>query len=154
MAVEPSGKPHTARNCCSNWLVTQASTVRCPELCGRGANSLIKQLSVAGYEKLDAQHAHYPEPFQHAAGYLYRLVCNIGQYSRRRDGNIQNMPAVLVLDGAIVDELAVLAARRHYRNFALEIDECFEHCFLTPDGVPGLVANSSRDRIRNWPFPS
>src|SRR5690606_33836754 len=37
----PRGKPHTARNCCSNWLVTQASKVKCPELCGRGASSLI-----------------------------------------------------------------------------------------------------------------
>ena len=41
IAVDPRGSPHTARNCCSNWLVTQASTVKWPELCGRGASSLI-----------------------------------------------------------------------------------------------------------------
>ena len=29
-----------ARTCCSNWLVTAASNVRWPELCGRGASSL------------------------------------------------------------------------------------------------------------------
>jgi VIT1/CCC1 family predicted Fe2+/Mn2+ transporter len=39
--VAPSGRPHTARSCCSNWLVTHASNVRWPELCGRGASSLI-----------------------------------------------------------------------------------------------------------------
>ena len=48
------------------------------------------------------------------------------------------MPAVLILDGAVVHELAVLAARRHHRNLALEIDERFEHRFLTPDRAPGL----------------
>lgn len=31
-AVLPSGKPQTARSCCSNWLVVQASMVRWPEL--------------------------------------------------------------------------------------------------------------------------
>ena len=39
-SVEPSGSPQTARTCCSNWLTTQASSVQCPELCGRGAISL------------------------------------------------------------------------------------------------------------------
>ncbi len=39
-AVVPSGSPQTARSCCSNWQVTWASMVRCPELCGRGASSL------------------------------------------------------------------------------------------------------------------
>ena len=37
--LAPSGSPHTARTCCSNWLVVNASIVRCPELCGRGAIS-------------------------------------------------------------------------------------------------------------------
>ena len=37
--VETHGRPHTARSCCSNWLVTHASMVRCPELWGRGAIS-------------------------------------------------------------------------------------------------------------------
>jgi hypothetical protein len=40
--VEPSGRPHTARTCCSNWLVSQASIVRWPELCVRGAISLTR----------------------------------------------------------------------------------------------------------------
>ena len=39
--VLPSGKLQTALTCCSNWLVSHASIVRCPELCGRGATSLI-----------------------------------------------------------------------------------------------------------------
>ena len=38
--VSPSARPHTARTCCSNWLVTHASSVQWPLLCGRGASSL------------------------------------------------------------------------------------------------------------------
>ena len=44
-SVEPSGRPQTARNCCSNCEVTHASKVRCPELCGRGAISLMISFS-------------------------------------------------------------------------------------------------------------
>ena len=42
--VAPNGSPQTARTCCSNWLVTQPSIVQCPELCGRGASSLMINL--------------------------------------------------------------------------------------------------------------
>ena len=35
-----SGRPATARTCCSNWPSRQASIVQWPELCGRGAISL------------------------------------------------------------------------------------------------------------------
>ncbi|MCY1534642.1 hypothetical protein D9M68_700200 [compost metagenome] len=38
--VLPSGRRAMARTCCSNWLVSHASMVMCPELCGRGAISL------------------------------------------------------------------------------------------------------------------
>ena len=31
-SVDPSGRPQTARSCCSNWLVMQASKVKWPEL--------------------------------------------------------------------------------------------------------------------------
>ena len=44
---DPSGRPQMARSCCSNWLVRQASNVRCPELCGRGASSLTSKPAVA-----------------------------------------------------------------------------------------------------------
>ena len=47
----------SARTCCSNWLVTQASNVRWPELCGRGASSLTSSSPSARQEELDAQHA-------------------------------------------------------------------------------------------------
>src|SRR5690242_10338243 len=48
------------------------------------------------------------------------------------------MPAMLVLDCAIVHELTILAASRHHRNLTLEIDECFQNSFLAADRVPGL----------------
>ena len=43
--VEPSGKPATARICCSNCEVTAPSSVQWPELWTRGAISLTTSLS-------------------------------------------------------------------------------------------------------------
>ena len=63
-----------ARSCCSNWLVTQASNVRWPELCGRGASSLTSRRAVARQEQLDAEHADHVEALQDAAGDLHRLA--------------------------------------------------------------------------------
>ncbi|MNV79713.1 hypothetical protein D3C71_1732800 [compost metagenome] len=40
LAVEPSGRPATARRWFSNWLHSLPSMVQCPELCTRGAISL------------------------------------------------------------------------------------------------------------------
>lgn len=40
LAVEPSGRPATARRWFSNWLHSAPSMVQCPELCTRGAISL------------------------------------------------------------------------------------------------------------------
>ena len=57
ISVQPSGRPQTARSCCSNWLVMQASMVRWPELCGRGASSLIRSLPIARQEELHAENA-------------------------------------------------------------------------------------------------
>ena len=37
--MEPRGSPQTARSCCSNWLVSQASKEKWPELWVRGASS-------------------------------------------------------------------------------------------------------------------
>src|SRR5690606_7466622 len=39
-SVDPRPSPATARIACSNWDVAQASRVKWPELCGRGASSL------------------------------------------------------------------------------------------------------------------
>ena len=55
-----------ARSCCSNWLVRQASNVRCPELCGRGASLVDQQPAVARDEELDAQDADVVERVHHA----------------------------------------------------------------------------------------
>ena len=101
ISVEPSGRPQTARNCCSNWLVTQASTVRWPELCGRGASSLIKQRPIVRHEKLDAQHAHHVQLFQDAARQVHGLLRDFRRNARRGDRHVQDMPAVLILDGAV-----------------------------------------------------
>lgn len=43
--TSPNGQPVMARICCSNWHVMAASIVQWPELCGRGAISLISKES-------------------------------------------------------------------------------------------------------------
>ena len=134
----PSGSPHTARNCCSNWLVTQASTVRCPELCGRGASSLISSDS-----SRVTKNSTHSTPTTSSFSRTQRASSTASsshppRHARRRDGHVQDVPAVLILDRAVVHELAVCAARRHHRNLAIEIDEGFEHGLLLADRVPGF----------------
>ena len=73
-SVEPNGKPHTARSCCSNWLVTQASKVRCPELWGRGASSLISSPPSRCKKELDAQQTNDIQFFENGPRYFNRLL--------------------------------------------------------------------------------
>ena len=65
-AVEPSGRPQTARMCCANWLVPQPSMVQWPELWTRGAISLTSSRPSLVTKKLDAEHAHVVERLDHA----------------------------------------------------------------------------------------
>ena len=73
-SVGPSGKPHRARTCCSNWLVTPASIVKCPELCGRGAISLTSSRPSAVKKELDGQDADGAQRLGHGQGQPVRLL--------------------------------------------------------------------------------
>ena len=63
----PAGSPHTARSCCSNWLVTEASKVRWPELCGRGASSLTSSRPSRVRKELHAEDADHVQLLQQRA---------------------------------------------------------------------------------------
>ena len=98
--MEPSGRPHTARNCCSNWLVTQASKVKWPELCGRGASSLTISLPSSGQEQLDREQADDVESLGDAAARARRPRRRDVRLDRRPGliGEVEDVAAVRVLD--------------------------------------------------------
>ena len=97
-SVDPSGRPHTARSCCSNWLVTAASKVRCPELCGRGASSLIRRRPSRVEEQLDAQQPDDVERLEHRS----RDRVGLGRHARRHVGrrrrHVKDVMPMAVLD--------------------------------------------------------
>src|ERR1700674_2603500 len=93
---------------------------------------------VAGDEELDAKHAHDAESIENTVRHFHGLPSYSLRHTGWRDRQIQNVPAVLVLDGAIMHELAVVAAGRHYRDLAVEVDEGFEHRFFPANRVPSF----------------
>ena len=115
ISVEPSGSPQTARNCCSNWLVTLASKVKCPELCGRGASSLMSRRPPGSTKEFDAQHADHAQGFEHRAGDLARFTDHVRRNLRRGDGHIQDVMLVTVFDHAPVGEGSVRILARRLR---------------------------------------
>ena len=81
---------------------------------GRGASSLISSLAVAGDEKFYAEHADDAELIKNRARHFNGAAGNFGRHACRGDGKIQDMAGVLVFDGAVVHELAVVTARGDY----------------------------------------
>ena len=62
-------------------------------------------------EKLDTQHTHHAQLFEHAARQFHGFVRHTRRHASRRDRNIQDVPSVLILDGAVMHERAIAAAR-------------------------------------------
>ena len=80
----PSGKPATARMCCSNCDTEAPSMVQWPELCTRGAISLTStawEAPSSHDEHLDRQHADIAEGFRDGLGDAPRF-----RGDRRRHG--------------------------------------------------------------------
>ena len=125
-STEPSGRPQIARTSCSNWLVTQASIVQWPELCGRGASSLTRISPDLGHEHLDRQHADEVELFGDVARDRLGPHRGLGLDPGRRDRGVEDMVDVLVFDRRVGGPGAVAAARDDDRDLAGEIDKAFE----------------------------
>ena len=98
---EPSGRPQIARTSCSNWLVMQASIVQWPELCGRGASSLTSTSPSWVDEHLDREQADEVELLGDAAGDRLGARRDLGRHRRRRDGGVEDVVDVPVLDRRI-----------------------------------------------------
>src|SRR5437016_14546857 len=94
---------------------------------GPGRKLVDHEPSFARDEELDAQHAHNSQPLENAARHVHGFGRNVRRHASWRDGDVQNVAAMLILDRAVVHELAISAARRHYRYFPIEIDKRFEY---------------------------
>ena len=77
----PRASPHTARTCCSNWLVRDRVERPVPAVVRSGRQLVDEQAAVAD-EQLDGEHADEREPLGDAHGQLGRL----GGRRRRRRG--------------------------------------------------------------------
>ena len=145
-SVEPSGRPQTARSCCSNWLVTEASNVRCPELCGRGASSLTsRRRRASGRTRRTARR---PRRAPRATPAASRTTSRADALAdpRRRHRHVEDVMAVAFSIGPPVDEGAVEAARRDHRDLALEIDEGLEDRRAAPPACCHASAASAGER--------
>ena len=114
-----------------------------------------QQLVLPIDEELDAQHAHDLQPLQDLAGDLHGLAGHSRRDRGRADRQVENMPAVAVLDRAVGDERAIRAAGRDDRDFALEVDERFQDRLAAGEFRLGI--NGSRRPARAifaWPLPS
>ena len=100
--------PATARSCCSNWLVTQASIVWWPELCGRGAISLTRIFVLLSEEKLDSEGAYVVEGFGNLLCDFGGLRSDFPRDASRGNCDVKNLIAVDVLADREVDEAPIL----------------------------------------------
>ena len=151
---EPSGRPQIARTSCSNWLVTQASMVQCPELCGRGASSLTSSSPSLVDEHLDREQPDEVERSAMARAIATARAASLGRQRRRRDGGVEDVVDVPVLDRRIGRACAVLAARDDHRDLAGEIDEALEDCQTRLPSARQAAARSVPAPIITWPLPS
>src|SRR6266542_998860 len=117
--TSPSGRPVTARRCCSNWLVVAPSIVQCPELCTRGASSLAMSRSPTWNSSRARTRSEeiVHEPADHRRG--------LGKHGRvgfwgGRDGFPQDAVAVAVLDERIAGGGAIESTGRDHRQLAVE----------------------------------
>ena len=118
----PRGNPHNARTCCSNWLVTAASIVRCPELWGRGAISLTRSLPLERQKKLDGQNADGAKRLGGSQGQTASLFRNDRADRSRHECRVQDMALVTVKGDRIADGVSVEAAGNDDRDLRGKVD--------------------------------
>ena len=106
-------------------------TVRCPELCGRGASSLTS--SRPSRVRKNSTHS---TPTTSSASSTARAISTASRATAggdvgRRDRDVEDVVRVRVLDdGRSATSSPASAARRDDRDLALEVDERLEDCRL------------------------
>ena len=95
------------------------------------------EAAVFGDEKLNTEDTDNVEDFENGASDVDSGAGDGIGNAGGRERDMENAVAVLVLDGAVVDESAVGRAGGDDRNFAVEINKGFEDGFFLRDGDPG-----------------
>ena len=95
-----------------------------------------EQAAVFGDEKLDTEDADDIEGFENGASDIDSGASDGIGNAGGRERDVQDAVAVLVFDGAVVDEGAVGRAGGNDGDFAVEINEGFENGFSVGDGFP------------------
>ena len=120
-SAAPRASPHTARICCSNWLVRAASSVQWPLLCGRGASSLTSSRPSLTNSST-ASTPTKPRCVGDAQRQAGRLGRHVGVDPSRDHGEVEDAADVMVLGdrvhgraaiGRAGDEHAELGVERH-----------------------------------------
>ena len=120
----------------------------------RPRRELVDQhLAVMGDEHLDREQPDEIELFRDVAGDRFGAHRDLGLDPRRRDGRVEDVIDVLVLDRGIGCGLAVLAARDDDRDFAGEFDEPSRMLSVEPKPRQ-IAARSLSLRMPTWPLPS
>src|SRR5204863_8577696 len=90
-------------------------------------------------EKFNAQHAHHIQRLENSSRNLNSLARDLRLNPCRRDRYVQNVIAVLVLNGSVVHEPAVDTSRGDDAQLASKIDKCFQYRFLPAYEIPASV---------------
>ena len=104
-----------ARICSSNWLAGQASIVQCPELCGRGAISLASTVAPRVDEHLHGEQPDQIERVGDTPGDRLSLSIDRLGYSRRGEGDVEDVAPVAILHRVECRVAAILRRGRRPR---------------------------------------
>ncbi len=138
----PSGKSHTARTSCSNWLVEHATSVSWNELCGRGASSFTSSVPSRSRNISTARMPSSEKSCAIAARDLFRLVQRRWRQRRGEHRPGENLMLVKVERRRKHARLAVRPPRDHHRQLRLEIERLFGDARASAERLPrrtGLV---------------
>ena len=121
-----------------------------PGIVRPGRQLIHEQLARTRQKKFDAKHPDHIELIHHAAGDADSFFYNVRSDGRGSRGYVQNAPHVIVAADAVVDESAIVIPGGNHGKLAIEVDNGFEHSFLTFQNVP--CRGSLRD-LRNSHLP-
>ena len=153
-SVAPRGNPHRARTCCSNWLVTAASIVKCPELCGRGAISLTMSRPSAVRKNSTVKTPTVPSAWAVARASVARFLRDDGPDRRGHERRVQDMPLVAVKRDRIADGAAIGAAGHDDRDLRGKVDPSLGNTRRPGPGWPTHRARRPHVSTRTCPLPS
>ena len=113
-SAAPRASPHTARICCSNWLVARRVERPVAAVVWPRGELVDEQPAVAD-EQLDGEHADEPEVVGDAQRQTGRLGRHVGADPSRYHGEVEDAADVMVLGDRVHGRAAIGRARRRGR---------------------------------------